>query len=269
MSQTADHRALPSPQRLVIAGIETACLTGGEGPVLLMLHGWGASAALVWPLASLLAARGLRVIVPDLPGFGETAPPSEAWGVTDYAKFMVALADHFGLDRFHLFGHSFGGRIGLVMGAHYPGRIKSLVLVDAAGVRPALPAPVRLRQSVYRSTRSLLRSLALNTLADHLIEWYAKRYGSPDYQQTSGSMRETFVRVVNEDLLATASEIPVPVLLIWGELDTDTPLAQGKRLEAAIPDAGLVVLEGAGHYSYLEQPQRTALILAAFILDQG
>ena len=93
----------------------------------------------------------------------------------------------------------------------------------------------------------------MGKLADQLQSWYTDQYGSEDYKQTSGIMRQTFVNVVNHDLAETATNVQLPTLLLWGDQDQDTPLWQGQLLEELIPDAGLVVYEGAGHYSYLDR----------------
>jgi pimeloyl-ACP methyl ester carboxylesterase len=98
-------------------------------------------------------------------------------------------------------------------------------------------------------------------------EWAAAQVakrGSADYQQASGTVRQSLVRVVNEDLRGLLPHIAAPTLLIWGENDADTPLSDGKMMERLIPDAGLVVFEGAGHYAYLEQPVRFCRIIETF-----
>ena len=80
-------------------------------------------------------------------------------------------------------------------------------------------------------------------------------------------MRGTLVRIVNEDLRSLLPQVRVPVLLIWGDKDTETPLADGQLMERMIPDAGLVVFEGAGHYAYLEQAARFCTIVTVFLRD--
>jgi pimeloyl-ACP methyl ester carboxylesterase len=80
-------------------------------------------------------------------------------------------------------------------------------------------------------------------------------------------MRGTLVRIVNEDLRTVLPNLHLPVLLIWGDKDTDTPIADGQLMERLIPDAGLVVFEGAGHYAYLEQAARFCTIVAVFLRD--
>jgi pimeloyl-ACP methyl ester carboxylesterase len=81
-------------------------------------------------------------------------------------------------------------------------------------------------------------------------------------------MRGTLVRIVNEDLQPLLPTLNLPVLLIWGEKDTDAPLEDGRLMERLIPDAGLVVFEGAGHYAYLEQPGRFCRIVEVFLRDE-
>lgn len=235
-----------------------------NGDPILMLHGWGADISLMQPLAERLAPLGYAIYLIDLPGFGQSPPPPTAWSVYDYAAFVVAYLDSRELHCVHLIGHSFGGRLGLILGADYPGRIEKLVLIDSAGVPPKRPVGAQARLALYKAVRDTLYKVGAKGLADRLRAWYGKRYGSADYQNVSGVMRETFVKVVNENLLPHAARIPRPTLLVWGEADEDTPLWQGQRLEKTIPDAGLVTFPGAGHYSYLQHLGETTRILDHF-----
>lgn len=244
-----------------VAGIETAELIlpapTSSAQTILMLHGWGANIKLMQPLGEQLNALGYTVHILDLPGFGETAPPPAAWTVPDYAKFVIAYMDAHGLAQVNLFGHSFGGRISLVLGAEYAGRFGKLALADAAGIPNKKPATADARLTTYKAIRDGLYKVGAKGLADNLREGYNKRYGSPDFQAASGVMRETFVKVVNEDLRPYAARVRHPTLLFWGDQDEDTPLWQGQELEKLIPDAGLIIYEGAGHYSYLERLNET------------
>lgn len=236
----------------------------GKGLPVLMLHGWGAHIGLVWPLAELLATMGYQVYALDLPGFGESDNPPSAWSVHDYVNFVLAYLDYHQLDKVYLFGHSFGGRLGLVLGAEHPERIIKMALADSAGVRgkPSVRGQIRLK--TFRVVQNTLRKIGMGRQADRLHEWYTDKYGSADYKAAQGVMRETFVKVVNEDLLPYAARVKPSTLLFWGDQDTDTPLWQGQLLEKTIPDAGLVVWEGAGHYSYLDRPADTARVIDYF-----
>ncbi|MBC6934376.1 MAG: alpha/beta hydrolase [Chloroflexi bacterium] len=254
----------PPITTLDVKGISTAQIVHGEGPPVVLLHGWGAHSGLMWPLVERLAPLGYRCYVPDLPGFGQTPPPPEAWSVFDYAAWVLALLEANGLERVHLFGHSFGGRLGLILGAEHPERLVKMVLADSAGVRPKPSTTGSLRLKVYRAALNALRGAGLQAQAERLRGWYGSRYGSADYKAAAGVMRETFVKVVNEDLLPYAARVKVSTLLFWGDRDADTPLEQGRLLERTIPDAGLVVWEGAGHYSYLERAADTARVMDHF-----
>lgn len=260
--------SLPDLRHTEIAGLRCAWVTAGEGPPLVLLHGWGASLELMWPFAEQMAAAGFRVVVPDLPGFGASDPPPAAWSVRDYADFVLAFLDQQGLKEVDLGGHSFGGRIALMLGADPAQRLRKLLLFNAAGLRRPQPLPARARLKLYRLTHSALRGLRLNAASESLGSWYYRRYASPDYRAATGVMRATFVNIVNEDMRPYALQVRPPALLFWGDQDEDTPLWMGQALEAAIPDAGLVVWRGAGHYSYLDRPADTARVSAHFLRQE-
>lgn len=253
----------PTAITTTLRDLSIAHLTAGMGRPVLLLHGWGASAKLMWPLAERLAPLGYHVLVPDLPGFGDSEPPPSAWSVRDYAAHVLAFLDQQNIERVHLVGHSFGGRISLVLGAEAARRVGKLVLIDSAGVLPKRPAGSRLRLGAYKALRDGLASAGMKGLSDQLRGWYTERYGSSDFK-SAGVLRETFVRVVNEDLLPCAARVQAPTLLLWGEADDDTPLWMGQLLEKTMPDAGLHVFPGAGHYSYLERLPDTTRIIDFF-----
>ena len=120
-----------------------------------------------------------------------------------------------------------------------------------------------MRLRLYRGIRNSLEHMGAKAVAENLRQNYNRRYGSADFLSACPVMRETLVKVVNQDLLAFARRVQVPTILIWGDADQDTPLWMGQELEAAIPDAALIVHEGAGHYAYLDFPERTASIMHA------
>jgi pimeloyl-ACP methyl ester carboxylesterase len=238
----------------------------GSGRPLLLLHGWGASAQLFDPILAGLE-QGRRLIVPDLPGFGATPDPDVAWSVHEYAAWCLALLDRLDIDECDLIGHSNGGRVGIVMAAEHPGRVRRMVLTSSAGIRPRRTVRDAVRIRTYKALRAVERSgvapASLRRSAGHR----ADQRGSADYRAVSGTMRGTLVRLVNEDLRALLPALRIPVLLIWGDRDTETPIEDGRLMERLIPDAGLVVFEGAGHFAYLEQPVRFCRIVDVFLRD--
>lgn len=235
---------------------------GGGAPVLL-LHGWGANSELFRPTIACLK-HAFTLIAPDFPGFGRTPPPPTAWSVSDYAAWLVNLLDSLDIGRVHIIGHSFGGRVAIKLASEFPERVDKLVLTDSAGIRPKRT----LKYWVQVRTFKLIRWISHTSVVPAFLRAWANvkvaRSGSPDYQKASGTVRSSFVRIVNEDLRRYLFRIQAPTLLVWGENDTDTLLADGRLMERLIPDAGLVIFEGAGHYAYLEHSARFCRIVETF-----
>lgn len=251
-----------------IAGLHTGtCVIGGGSPVV-ALHGWGGSVHSFWPVAERLAAEGFAVHLLDLPGFGHSDPPPDPWDVADYMRFVLAYLDASDLSRVALLGHSFGGRIGLMLAAQRPDRVSKMVLANSAGLRTPLSLTQQLRGAVARAARKTLDWAHLTSARARLQAYYNRRYASEDYL-SAGPLRETFLRVIAEDLTPYASQVQAPTLLIWGDRDADTPLWQGRRLEQLIPDAGLIVFAGAGHFSYLERLNEYLRIVTHFLADRS
>ncbi len=235
----------------------------GAGEPVLLVHGWGASIELLQPLAQRLSRLGYRCYMFDLPGFGESEEPARAFSVRDYAEFCLAYLDHHQLQRVQYFGHSLGGRIGLLLGAEYPERLRALALSNSAGIRPKPSARAALRLRLYQALRQRLRALGAQTSAEKLAALYAQRYGSADYIAASPIMRQTLVKIVNQDLLPFARRVTLPTILLWGDQDQETPLWMGEALAAAMPDAALIVQPGAGHYAYLDALGKSSAVIDA------
>lgn len=240
-----------------------ALLDSGAGSPVLLLHGWGATKELMAPVAQRLP--GHRVIVPDLPGFGDTAPPPAAWGVDEYAAWVLALLDRLGVARTHIVGHSHGGRVAIALAAARPERVDRLVLADSAGIRPRHGLRHHYRVRTFKLLRAAATWRWLPSPLRAAAAARARRRGSADYRAASGTVRASMVRLVNADLRARLALLAAPTLLIWGEHDRETPLSDGRLMERLIPDAGLVVFEGAGHFAYAEQPERFGRIVDVFL----
>lgn len=248
-------------QFVEIEGLRTRVVVRGSGAPVLVLHGWGASIEAVYPIITGLEPVA-SIYALDLPGFGESQLPPEPWGVEEYQAFVASFMDALTIERACIVAHSNGGRIAIRMAATEPSRVERLVLVDSAGIRPK--RTFRWYRRVAMAKIGKHAALRLGRPGERLRDALVGRAGSTDYL-AAGEMRPTLVKLVNSDLRQHMPDIKVPTLLVWGSDDTDTPLSAAREMERLIPDAGLVVLEGAGHFSYLDQPARFARIVTHFI----
>jgi pimeloyl-ACP methyl ester carboxylesterase len=253
-------------QLLDIQGISARCRSVGSGPEVLVLHGWGASIEAVGSIVGALEPS-CSVHAVDLPGFGQTGLPPRAWGVGEYADWTRALLAALGLDRVSIVGHSHGGRIAIQLASHHPELVDKLVLVDAAGVRAPRTLRWYRRVAIAKLAKHVLNRLGPGGRA--LGRRLVGRTASADYAATAEVLRPTFNRLVSADLTPLLPRVRASTLLIWGENDADTPLRDGETMQRLIPDAGLVVFEGAGHFAYADQPQRFARVVRHFLGPTG
>lgn len=248
----------------LIHEIDTHYLTAGQGQPVLLLHGWGSSVEPYRQTIDLLS-QNYFVIALDLPGFGKTAEPKRPYSVDDYVDFVLEFLKLFSIDRLSLVGHSFGGRVIIKMANRsLPFSLDKIVLIDSAGIKPQPSKKKSWKQRCYKIGKALAQCKPVARCFPGLLEKLRVKFGSADYVAASPLMRQTLVKVVNEDLTPLLPGIHAPTLLIWGENDTATPLSDGQKMEKAIASAGLAVIHNAGHFSFVEQPFVYRSIMASF-----
>ena len=246
-----------------IEGCKVHYERAGQGKPVLILHGWGASIEAVRPIMNCMSQLGYEAIALDFPGFGQSPEPPAPWGVPEYAALTRAFVEAQGLRGCDVICHSFGGRVTILLASQDARLFGRLVLVDAAGVKPARGLGYYCRVYSYKLGKRLAKVKAIDSVL-HLSE-KQKNAGSADYRALkTDTMRATFTKVVNLDLTDRLEHIKNEVLLVWGDQDTATPLAQAKVMEKRIPKAGLAVLEGAGHFSYADKYAQFCAVMKAF-----
>lgn len=238
-----------------------------QGKPVVLMHGWGCEIATVASIAKALE-DSRRVISIDLPGHGKSAEPpllpdSRPWGVEEFADCVEALVDSLGIENPDLIGHSYGGRVAIVIGSRKP--ISRIVLVDSAGIKPRRKLKYYLKVYSFKAQKRLLPFIVGKKRAAKIIEKRRAKAGSSDYNNASPMMRMVMSRSVNQDLKHLMPLISASTLLIWGENDTATPLSDARTMEKLIPDAGLVSFKGAGHYSFLDNPAQFKAVIRSFL----
>ena len=162
-----------------------------------------------------------------------------------------------------LIGHSFGGRISILFSSR--NQTNKVMLVDSAGIVPKRTLKYHIKVRSYKIYKKLLPLFVGKKEAERRIEERRNRSGSADYRAAQGIMRAIFVKIVNEDLKYVMPKIKAPTLMIWGELDTATPLSDARTMEKLIKGSGVAVMKGCGHYSFLDNPRQFLAIVDAFL----
>ena len=233
---------------------------GGTKGTVIFLHGWRSEGA-VWSAAmASVGAEGFTAYALDLPGFGSSEDPARPFPVHDYAAVVASFMDKLDIPSATIVGHSFGGRVGIVLAAEHAMQVRKLVLVDAAGIRPP---------SVRRAVSAFIAKILKPFFSPHFMQ-PARRVvyrmlGAEDYLATP-ALVETFKRIVGEDLSPLFPKIAQETLLFWGEKDTDTPLSFAEAMQKDIPHTTLVVVPGAGHFSFIDAPEEFFAALKPFIV---
>ena len=241
-----------------VDGVKIRYITEGEGENVLLLHGWGGKLESFQPVFNALK-QDFKVTAIDFPAHGESEEPPIPWDVDDFADFTVKLMGGLGIEKCHVAAHSFGGRVAIAMSTKHPELFGKLVLTGAAGLLPEPTAKSKLRKVAY----NIFIKVANENMKDALRD----RFSSADYKAlASKKMKQTFVKVIGQDLRGRLPLIKSSTLLVWGSDDFETPLGYGQIMEKEIPDAGLVVFEGCGHYAYLERVGDFNKIVRHFLL---
>lgn len=232
---------------------------GSEAPAALFIHGAGGS-HLSFP-AALRQLRSISPILVDLPGHGVSAGPGRS-SIADYALDIVALLDALAIDSAIVLGHSMGGAIAQWLALEYAARVSALVL---AGSGPRLPVNPALISGIVEDPQATI---------SNLVRWmWAKQAPADSKQQSADIMLATDPAVIRGDFLACDSfdvsrrlaEIAVPTLILAGEQDKMTPLALSRELSRGIAESELAILPNAGHMMLLEQPERSAEFIDAWL----
>lgn len=234
-----------------------------DGMPLILMHGWGCNVSTVASIEAVCVDNGCRVYNIDLPGFGQSNEPPTVWGIEQYTHHIETLKDKLRIERPILIGHSFGGRISILMASRNDTR--AVILVDSAGVRPHHSLKYYFKVYSYKLGRRMAYALLPHDRAEKFVERMRRRRGSSDYADSTPMMRAILSRCVGEDLQNVMPSIKAPTLLVWGENDTATPLNDAKIMEKAIPDAGLVAFPGCGHYSFLDNPMGFRAVVSSFL----
>ena len=239
-------------------------------PTLLFLHGWRSSKevwrGIVGQLISESANKQIsgavnaeyNIYALDLPGFGGSQVPPQSFGVGEYAQIVKGFIEKLQLKNITLIGHSFGGKVSIKLASQHPELISKLVLVDSA----AFPMNQQ-KKSFLAVAAKMVKPLFKAKFMQGLRKKIYKAIGAEDYIATPG-LQETFVKVVNEDMTEDLKKISCPTLVIFGQMDEDTPVSFASRIQGLVKNSKGIILPMAGHFSFLDRPAEFLKTLIEF-----
>ncbi|MGB3368056.1 MAG: alpha/beta hydrolase, partial [Acidaminobacteraceae bacterium] len=169
----------------------------GSGEEILILHGWGTSLESFRGVIDDLSMTN-TVYAIDFPGFGMSDEPKTPWDVKDYASFTKKFIDAMNMKNPVLLGHSFGGRVSIVLSSQH--HFDKMILAGCAGIKPARSIKYYGKVYTYKTIKHMSRVFPFNFILKDFMSLYKSKAGSSDYKAASDMMKKVFIRVINEDL---------------------------------------------------------------------
>jgi pimeloyl-ACP methyl ester carboxylesterase len=227
------------------------------GTQFIWAHGWGRNHADFLPFVEKLKHLGEHYLL-DFPGFGASAEPDHPLTVAGYATLTETWLKTLPKGEKIWVCHSFGGRVGLHIAAKTPALINKLVLIAAHGIKPIRALHTQLyiwaKIRLFKAAKALIKLGLIN-------ETIKNRFGAADYQAASPTFRQTFVKVVQDDVTPLLPQISQPALLVYAAEDTSTPPALGQKMATLLPNSSFEVLDGFNHFTILTTGQHQVLHL--------
>lgn len=220
----------------------------------MLLHGYLSKKESFYYQIEFLS-RYFEVLAPDFPGFGASAPLASAWSVGDYAEWLVRFLRAQNSIQVHILAHSFGARVALKAFSAHPELLNKLIITGGAGI-------VKPRSKKY------LRRVKAYRIVKKLFPRFAERhFGSEEYRALPPVMRESYKKIVNEDLRAVAAQIHNPTYLLYGKDDGVTPPnEEGATFHSLIAGSLLEIMEG-GHFCFCEHPEKFNIKVLNFLRE--
>lgn len=222
----------------------------GKRTPILILHGWGRSGNEWVEMARDLSVwSGRKAYSLDLPGFGGSTTP-KVKDIFEYSQLVAEFCKYLGIEKVIVFGHSLGGRVGIVLASNSPAMVEKLILIDPAGVKPRSikRAILKLGAKLFSWVPSSIRAKVIGQVMDE------------DYRNAP-ALRELYRAVVVADLRKYLAIIKAETMVVWGELDPILPVALTKVYAKLLGQSQTRVVWGAGHDPHLTHYEQTRRIL--------
>lgn len=238
----------------------------GEGKTVLIIPGWGTVINTYITLLNSISNYA-NVLCLDMPGFGTSDEPKNSWNLDDFIDFIIEFVQNQNISELDVIGHSNGGRIiiKLMSRKNLSFKVNKIILIGSAGIVHKKTFSQKAKIKTFKICKKFAQTKIIKMIFPDLLDKVKNHFGSADYKNASPIMRETMVKLINEDVREFLPNIKVPTLLIWGENDTATPITDAELMEKMIPDCGLIRVKGCSHYVFLENPSFVNLVIQNFL----
>lgn len=259
-----------------IEGMKVHYRDEGQGDVIVLLHGTGASLH-TWDAWTKILKENYRVIRMDLPGFGLTGPHSSAdYSIDGYTKFILDFTTKIGIQDFYIAGNSLGGSITWNFALNYPNKIKKMVLLDASGypsnkgaswIFKAARTPVINTVLKYITPEMVIRKNLEQVYFDDekVTDKLVKRYHELSLRKGN---RQAFIDRANTTPIDNSSlikNLKIETLILWGAEDLWIPTEMAHKFHKDIANSTLVVMKETGHLPMEERPEKSVAIIEQFL----
>lgn len=230
----------------------------GEGEPIIMLHGWGCDGKIFNDI-SLILEKKYTVYTLDLPGFGRSDEPPHPYTLDEYVELFSKFIKDNKIVVPTIIGHSFGGRIAIRYAKNNP--VGRLILMDSAGIRPSDLVILKSKILIYKLKKKWFKLTKQVVKYQELIQ----NSGSSDYKNATPIMKKTLSLITSEYLEKDLKKIEAESLIIWGKKDYTTPYKDGLKMHKLLKNSGLVTIENAGHFPFLEQKNLVHSVLKSYL----
>jgi pimeloyl-ACP methyl ester carboxylesterase len=250
---------------------------GGTGDTIILLHGFGANKD-SWPAFAKFFTGNYHVIIPDMPGFGDSTKIKDSefsimFEVEKVYQFVKALK----LEKFHLVGHSMGGNIAGNFAGMHPDMVKTLTLIDASRVITPFKSEFDLLLDKGKNPYIVKNVKDFDTFLEFMyykppyIPSFVKKHVAEQFMKTSASYEKSFNDGWEKSIFPESKikKITVPTLIIWGDSDKNFNLSCARIFEKNIKNSRLAIIKECGHAPNMEKPGETAKIFNEFLKDRS
>lgn len=237
---------------------------GNGNKNILILPGWGDTRPTFNHLISLLEEMYTIYII-DYPGFGQSPFPNRDLTIEDYANLVKDFIKNKQIDNPIIIAHSFGGRIVIELFTNHKDlNIKNLILIDIAGIKAKKSFYQKMKEKIYKILKKIGKILP-KKFRKRYLEKLIQIFGSSDYAALSQNIRNTFINIINRDQRNDIKNIDADTLIIWGEMDRDVPVEDGRYIKENIKDSGIVIIPKGGHFPYLDHAYYVNKIIIEYL----